>query len=563
MKVKGLKCNLCDSDKYELIYKQKAGKPEKSLRDDYLISDADSQKPERIFKCNSCGMIFAEQDKKVAYYVDKYTNMVDTDYLQEEKGRRQASINILKRIERYKKNGRLLDIGCANGFFLDEARRRGWAISGVEFSKWAVDYAKEKLNLNVLRGSLEEAAFPGCSFDVIVMLDVLEHLTDPKSTLLEVRRVLKNDGILYISTPNILSAMSRILRAKWWGINKFHLFYFSKTTFEKMLDACGFRVKKYSSRVRIFSIKYWAKRVKVHSYLLYRILESISRIKNIGKLHLKINFHDQIEAVAVKARKLDYLVSSVTAKKKRIIKKDMKIFVVLPAFNAEKTLKRTVEDIPKSVVDKIILVDDKSTDRTVEVTKTLGLEIFEHKQNMGYGANQKTCYRKALEEGADIVIMVHPDYQYDPTLIPELIEPIKEGRADAVFGSRMMKGGALEGGMPLWKHNANILLTAFENVVLGTYLTEYHSGFRAYSADLLRTVNFEFNSNAFIFDTEIIVQALIHHFKIEEIPVQTRYFDEASKIKFLPSVIYGLSIIWTMMKYILHNKGIYKFKQFE
>ena len=168
-----------------------------------------------------------------------------------------------------------------------------------------------------------------------------------------------------------------------------------------------------------------------------------------------------------------------------------------------------------------------------------------------------------MEEGADIVVMVHPDYQYDPTIIPKLIEPIQKGEADAVFGSRMMKGGALEGGMPLWKHNINILLTAFENVILGTFLTEYHSGFRAYSANLLKTVNFQFNSNKFVFDTEIIIQSLMHHFKIEEIPIQARYFDEASNIKLLPSIVYGLEIVWALIKYILHTKNIYKFKQFE
>ena len=193
----------------------------------------------------------------------------------------------------------------------------------------------------------------------------------------------------------------------------------------------------------------------------------------------------------------------------------------------------------------------------------MGLEVYVHKKNKGYGANQKTCYKKALEQNADIIVMVHPDYQYDPSIIPKLIEPIQRGRADAVFGSRMMKGGALEGGMPIWKHNVNILLTALENVILGTYLTEYHSGFRAYSADLLKTINFEFNDNQFVFDTEIIVQSLVHHFRIEEVPIQTRYFEEASKIKLLPSILYGLGILWTLFKFILHVKGIYKFRQFE
>ncbi|NQU95951.1 MAG: methyltransferase domain-containing protein [Candidatus Omnitrophica bacterium] len=565
MVTKQIKCNLCNSTNYEILYSGKTKDPKNPSGEKkaYSISEWNIQQPEKLVKCNNCGLVFALQDRNLRYYVDAYSKMVDKEYREEEQGRRRASVEILKRIKKYKNNGKLLDIGCATGFLLDEARRRNWEVYGVEISKWASNYAREKLDLNVVRGPLKKTDFPDKYFDAIVMLDVLEHLTNPKYALLEIRRILKSDGILYISTPNINSLLSRILKAKWWGINKFHLFYFSKRTLEKMLDACGFKVKKYKPHIRIFSIKYWAKRLKAYSVTLYRILDFISRIDHFGRILLGVNLHDQIETVAVKARKLDYLANSVTTKNKKVIKKNMKVIVVLPAYNAEKTLKRTFDDIPKDIVDEIILVDDKSKDKTVKVAKALGLEIVQHKKNIGYGGNQKTCYKKALEQGADIVVMVHPDYQYDPTIIPKLIEPIRAGRADAVFGSRMMKGGALEGGMPLWKHNTNILLTAFENVVLGTYLTEYHSGFRAYSADLLRTVNFELNSNNFVFDAEIIVQTLIYHFKIEEIPIQTRYFDEASKIKFLPSIGYGLGIIWTMTKYLLHIKGIYKFRQFE
>lgn len=243
--------------------------------------------------------------------------------------------------------------------------------------------------------------------------------------------------------------------------------------------------------------------------------------------------------------------------------KKKKVIIVLPAYNAAKTLRKTVNDIPKGIADDIILVDDASSDDTVKVAKELGLKVFTHEKNLGYGGNQKTCYKEALKLGADVVVMLHPDYQYDPNFIPELIAPLKDDRFDAVFGSRMMKGGALEGGMPRWKHNANIFLTALENVVLGTYLTEYHSGFRAYSAKLLRTIKFELNSDGFVFDTEIIIQSLLHNFKIDEIPIRTRYFDEASTVKFWQGVRYGLGILKTLFKYLLHKKSIIRFKQFE
>ncbi|MCZ6688414.1 MAG: glycosyltransferase family 2 protein [Planctomycetota bacterium] len=240
-----------------------------------------------------------------------------------------------------------------------------------------------------------------------------------------------------------------------------------------------------------------------------------------------------------------------------------KVIIVLPAYNAARTLERTVADIPRGIADEVILVDDASRDDTMEVAARLGIPSIRHAKNRGYGGNQKTCYAEALRRGADIVVMLHPDYQYDPKLIPELLEPIRQGRADAVFGSRMMKGGALEGGMPLWKHNANILLTALENVVLSTYLTEYHSGFRSYSAKLLRSIRLDRNSDGFYFDTEIIVQALIKGFRIEEVPIQTRYFDQASTIRFWPSVGYGLGILKTLAKYLLHKNRLVRFAQFE
>ncbi len=302
MRNKNPECNLCGSNNCKVIYKRKKQKPKESTdgRDEYLITEGAIQKPDKIFKCLNCTLMFAQQDKNIGYYADKYANMVDEEYIKEESGRRKACITILERIEKHKKAGHMLEIGCANGFFLDEARRRNWEVRGVEISKWAASYAKEKLNLNIIEGSIKDVAFPDKFFDVIVMLDVLEHLPDPKHALLKMRKILKNDGILYISIPDISSAMSRVLRAKWWGINKFHLFYFSKKTLEKMLYACGFRVKEYNTHIRIFSISYWAKRLKVHNYILYKILDYISKIDTIGTMYLKVSLHDQIETVAAK-----------------------------------------------------------------------------------------------------------------------------------------------------------------------------------------------------------------------------------------------------------------------
>ncbi len=239
-----------------------------------------------------------------------------------------------------------------------------------------------------------------------------------------------------------------------------------------------------------------------------------------------------------------------------------KVIVVMPAYNAEKTLERTLDDIPREWVDDIILVDDASRDGTVDLARKLGLRVFVHDENRGYGGNQKTCYTEAMKLGADIMIMVHPDHQYDPTVIPQLVTPLLEGACDAVFGSRMLGGHPLEGGMPKWKYLANIYLTAFENATFYMYLTEYHSGLRAYTRRYLETINFMANSDDFVFDTEIIAQGVIHGMRIREVPIETRYFKEASQVGFWRSSVYGLSILKTLVKYKLHKKGLARFKIF-
>jgi len=245
-----------------------------------------------------------------------------------------------------------------------------------------------------------------------------------------------------------------------------------------------------------------------------------------------------------------------------MVKRDKKVVVVMPAYNAAKTLQRTLDDIPMDWVDDILLTDDCSRDGTVKLAEKLGLRVFVHDTNKGYGANQKTCYTEALKLGADIVVMIHPDHQYDPSVIPQLVTPIINGECEAVFGSRMLGGRPLEGGMPKWKYLANIFLTAVENAVFYMYLTEYHSGLRAYSRRYLETVKYALNSDGFVFDSEIIAQGVSHRMKIREIPIQTRYFEEASQIGLWRSIQYGISILKTLIKYKLHSKGIKKFAMF-
>jgi len=243
-------------------------------------------------------------------------------------------------------------------------------------------------------------------------------------------------------------------------------------------------------------------------------------------------------------------------------KRAKKVIVVMPAYNAVKTLEQTLDDIPRDWVDEIILVDDRSRDDTVDLAKKLGLRVFVHDKNRGYGGNQKTCYTEALKLGGEIMIMVHPDHQYDPRVIPQLVMPLLYDECDAVFGSRMLGGRPLEGGMPKWKYLANIFLTALENATFYMYLTEYHSGLRAYSRRYLETVNFMKNSDNFVFDSEIIAQGVLHRMRIKEIPIETRYFPAASQIGLGRSIVYGLSILKTLVKFKLHKKGLVKFEMF-
>ncbi len=242
---------------------------------------------------------------------------------------------------------------------------------------------------------------------------------------------------------------------------------------------------------------------------------------------------------------------------------DARIVIVLPAYNAADTLVKTYEDIPKGFVSKIILVDDVSQDQTVEVARALGLSVVIHIQNRGYGGNQKTCYIEALKEDADVVVMLHPDHQYDSKLVPELVRPILEGKADMVMGSRILNGRALEGGMPLYKYLANRVLTAAENRIYGIRLTDCHSGFRAYSRKLLTTVPFLLNSDDFVFDSQMIAQAVYMGFKIEEIPVQARYFPEASSVGFKVSSVYGIKTVGIMAGFLLQRIGLFRFRFFD
>lgn len=240
-----------------------------------------------------------------------------------------------------------------------------------------------------------------------------------------------------------------------------------------------------------------------------------------------------------------------------------KIIVVLPAYNAEKTLLKTLKEIPMEIVDEIVLVDDFSQDNTIEIAKKFGItHIIKHQKNLGYGANQKTCYKKALELEADIIIMLHPDYQYTPKLIHSMSYIIANDLYPVVLGSRILGKGALKGGMPLYKYFFNRVLTFIQNIMMNQKLSEYHTGYRAFSKDVLKKINFEKNSNDFVFDNQLLAQAFMANYEIAEITCPTKYFPEASSINLSRSLTYGMGCIFTSLKYFLHKNGIRKYQIF-
>ncbi|MDE3214739.1 MAG: glycosyltransferase family 2 protein [Bacteroidota bacterium] len=238
-----------------------------------------------------------------------------------------------------------------------------------------------------------------------------------------------------------------------------------------------------------------------------------------------------------------------------------KVVVVLPAYNAAKTIEKTIAEIPQDVVDEIVLVDDKSTDATIEVARKIGIQhIVQHTVNRGYGGNQKSCYHKALELQADIIIMLHPDYQYTPKLLMAMISVIGNDLYKVVFASRILGKGALRGGMPLYKYIANRFLTLFQNLLMNQKLSEYHTGYRAYHREVLEKINFDINSDDFVFDNEMVAQIFYHHYEIAEITCPTKYFEEASSINLRRSITYGLGVLRVSVLYWLTKLKIYKWK---
>ena len=500
-----------------------------------------------LSRCRECGTVHQPALPSGPALFDLYRDMSDAAYLDEEAGRRATANRLLDLVAGHNPDGRLLDVGCGHGLLLDEARRRGYEATGLELSRSAARYARETLALDVREEPFEDFR-DAEGFDVVVLADVIEHLDNPNAALDACAGLLQPGGVLCVVTPDPSSPTALLAGRRWWGFVPAHTNLLPRRTLRELLSVRGLVISTDVGLVRTFSAAYW---VQGFAQRLGKVGDAVTRLAERlpGDASLSLSLGDERVVLAhrVEVRRAAQPVLFDRGG-------DQKVHVVLPAYKAGMTVAQVVDEMPDGAADRALLVDDFSPDDTSEVALALGLDTLRHPANRGYGANQKTCYVHALREGADVVVMVHADNQYDPALIPQMVEPILAGAADVVMGSRLLDDRAVQGGMPRWKWVGNRLLTAIENRAFGAHFSEYHTGYRAFSADFLRSIAFLRNSDEFVFDQEIFAQITARGARVTEIAIPTRYFHEASSVSFPTSVKYGLRTLVVLARYRVDRK---------
>ena len=492
-----------------------------------------------LYRCRDCGTVIQPMLPTGDSLHDLYREMSDTAYLAEEEGRRITARRLLEMIGQYNPSGRLLDVGCGHGLLLDEAKAMGYETLGLELSSANAAHARDELGLDVREVGLEDFADPD-GFDVVVLADVIEHLADPKSAIDQCRELLAPGGLLCVVTPDPSSLTARIAGRRWWGFVPAHTFLLPRLTLSELLSATGLVVSENTDLVRSFAFSYWVEGLADRGGPL-ALLRPIAS-SPLGRSMVSMPLRDE---TVVFAHRTEPKRSPTPLMSDR--GREKKVHVVLPAYNAAKTVPLVAKELPKDEGDRALLVDDAGSDNTEEVALAEGFDVLRHPKNRGYGANQKTCYSRAAVDGADIVVMVHADNQYDPALLAEMVRPIEEGRADCVIGSRMLDDQTIAGGMPRWKWIGNKFLTWCENRAFRRDYSEYHTGYRAFSVDLLDRIAFLRNNDEFVFDQEIFAQLTASGARVVEIAIPTRYFLEASSVSFRTSVKYGLltlKVLW-------------------
>lgn len=494
-----------------------------------------------LLACRECGAIQQPALRGAPLHA-LYRAVHDDAYLDEAAGRRATADRLLDLIAPHAAAGRLLDVGCGPGLLLDEARRRGYEPLGLELSATAAEHARRVLGLEVLEVPLEAFSDPD-GFDVVVLADVLEHLDDPCTALDRCARLLRPGGVLCVATPDPASLVARLAGSRWWGYLPGHTCLLPRRTLRELLAGTGLVLSADVALRRTFSARRWADGLAERAGRLRRPLETAAARLPAGAT-LSLTLHDErvmlahrVEVVRAPAPRLRHRGGAATVQ------------VVLPAYRAARTIPTVAAELAVDVADGALLVDDASPDATVQVALAHGLDVLRRPANGGYGASQKTGYARALLDGADVIVMVHADDQYDPTLVAEVVAPILAGRADMVVGSRLLFDRAIAGGMPRWKWLGNRLLTGIENRVFGVRSSDDHTGYRAFSAGLLRSIPFLRNSDDFVFDQQILAQVIARGARVAETPIPTRYFREASSVDFPTSVRYGLQTLGVLVRF--------------
>jgi len=501
-----------------------------------------------LYRCDDCGTVQQPSLPVGPDLHELYRDMSDAAYLEEAAGRRATANRLLDMVGRYRAGGRLLDVGCGHGLLTDEAQKRGWEAIGIELSASAAAYARDNLGLDVRQQTLDEVD-PGDGFDAIVMADVIEHLDDPGAAIDRCHDLLAPDGVLLVVTPDPSSLTARIAGARWWGYLPAHTYLLPRHTLRELLSARGLVISEDVAFVRSFSARYWVSGLAERGGTIGKAATALTTaIPRKAQLSLPLGDERVILAHKVTTQKpADPLVKDRGH--------DGKVHVVLPAYRAAETVARVAHEMPVPAADRALLVDDASPDDTVQAALREGFDVLRHPKNRGYGANQKTCYVRAALDGADVVVMVHADNQYDPALVAKMVRPILDGEADVVIGSRMLEDESIAGGMPRWKWIGNRFLTEIENRAFRRRYSEYHTGYRAFSTDFLRRAAFLRNNDGFVFDQQIFAQIVAHDARVVELAIPTRYFLEASSVSFRTSVWYGLRTLAVLTRFRLDQTG--------
>ena len=496
-----------------------------------------------LFRCRECGTVQQPSLPRGEALLELYRSMRDDDYLAEEKGRRRTARRLLDLLATHVPGGRLLEVGSGHGLLLDEARSRGYEAEGLEPSRAAIRHARDSLRLPVRDGSLEDPGLDGERFDAIVLADVLEHLEDPVGAIDRCTELLAPGGALVVVTPDPSSPTARLAGGRWWGYLPSHVCLIPRLTLRELIAGRGLVIAEDVPLVRSFSPAYWLSGLAERGGRGGAALRALAgRLPQRALLSLSLG-----DERVLLARKMEVLAPPRPRVRDR--GGPTKVHVVLPAYDAERTVSRVAESLPVEAADRALLVDDASSDGTTAAALAAGFEVIRHPRNRGYGANQKTSYVRAALDGADIVVMVHADNQYDPSLVAEMVRPIESGLADVVIGSRLLEDKAISGGMPRWKWIGNRGLTWVENRAFRRRFSEYHTGYRAFAVPFLRTIPFLRNSDGFVFDQETFAQALAADARVVELAIPTRYFLEASSVSFWRSVEYGLKTLVLLVRF--------------